>query len=167
MANAPIKCRLRPFALVLSFIFGPLFILCPVVIGVAVLVNANLSIGIPVGLLCVGLSAFLLYHLNQNYQWVEIDGDVIRGKKFLTRQVVEQKVQDIVDIRPLHALARHDAVNAAITRVTGTANRGYEIRFRSGRRMGVVRGDMTDVDGFIQAVLDKRKWGAAEEKPTG
>ena len=167
MPDAPIRCRLRAFALALSFIFGPLFILGPLVIGVAVLVNVELSIGIPVGLVCVGLSAFLLYHLNQNYQWLEIDGDVIRGKKFLTRQVVEQKVQDIVDIRPLYALARHDAVNAAITKVTGTANRGYEIRFRSGRRMGVVRGDMTAVDGFIQAVIDKRKWGAEEAKPKG
>jgi hypothetical protein len=36
-----------------------------------------------------------------------------------------------------------------------TSNRGYELRFRDGTRIGLVRGDMAGLDEFLVALADQ------------
>jgi hypothetical protein len=137
----------------------------PLVGALALLWFAPPATGIPAALLLTLASWFFAYHMLQNYHWVELDGDLVRGRKFWTRKLVEQRVQDITEVVPLQAVAKHDLVNVLIDGISGVPNRGYEIRFREGPKIALVRWDMTDVDGFILALRDRWHEATPEETP--
>jgi hypothetical protein len=169
MDTPPLRCKQRLAATIPALIFGPMFMVGPVVLGLVFFVLAAFGNDIKSvvlfalgGLLAFGASAFFAYHMLQNYHWVELDGGILRGQKFWTRRLVEQRVDDITEILPLQALAKHHTVNVLIDGITGTSNRGYEIRFRSGPKLTVIRWDMTDVDGFIEAV--RNRWQTVSAK---
>jgi hypothetical protein len=127
----------------------------PLVGGLALLWFALPATGIPLALLLTLACGFFAYHMLQNYHWVELDGHVVRGRKFWTRRLVEQRVESITEVLPLQAAAKHELVNVLVDGICGAANRGYEIRFREGPRIALVRWDMTDVDGFLLALRDR------------
>ena len=88
-----------------------------------------------------------------NFQWVELEGDIIRGRKFWTRRLIERQIQDIEEILPMGGI-RKSVVTAAVDSVLGSI-RGYEIRFDEGPSFFLMRTDMTDVDGFIRTLERK------------
>ena len=91
-----------------------------------------------VGVGLLALAAFLAYNILENFQWVELDGDVIRAKRFWARRVVEQRIDEI-------------------TKVQNFGMKGYIIYFEHGPRIGLMRYDMVDVDGFATALAERLK----------
>jgi hypothetical protein len=91
--------------------------------------------------------------MSSSFQWVElVDGGVIRGRRLLTRKIVEKQVADIVAVKPLNSAAMGAAENLVLDAMMGTANRGYELRFRDGSKLGLVRGDMAGLDEFLKVL---------------
>jgi hypothetical protein len=149
--DAPIRSQQRALVTAVALLLGPVFMLGPAAGGVWLLVANGLSLQSGFVLLAlVGGSAFLAYHMLQNYHWVEFDGSRIRGRRFWTRQLVEHPVEDVVEIRPLVAVVR-STVTTVTDKLLGPV-RGYEIRFRGGPSIGLVRHDMTNVDELVRAV---------------
>jgi hypothetical protein len=147
-----IRSRQRAVVTIAALIFGPLFMLGPIALGIGVAIGTGLS---PLSWLVLALTltatAFIAYHMLQSYQWVELDGDVIRGRRFWTRQYVERNIRDIDQILPLAAVVKSAGTMLA-DRIIGT-HRGYEIRFKDGgRRIALIRGDMTNVQELADAL---------------
>ncbi len=152
------RVRFRLPFLVLAVVCFALFLGSPMGVAVAVLLLAPLSVGVWLALCCLGFVAALGYALSSSYQWVELQSDVIRGRKLLTWRFVEGPVADVVRVTPLHSAAMGPLANAALE----TSDRGYELRFRDGLKMGLLRGDMAGRDPFT-AVLRERlgeRWAA-------
>jgi hypothetical protein len=55
--------------------------------------------------------------------------------------------------------------NALADRMTGTSNRGYELRFRDGTKLGLVRGDVRGLDAFLD--VPAAEIAARRGKPEG
>jgi hypothetical protein len=70
-------------------------------------------------------------------------------------RVVEHQVGDIVSIKPLDSKAMGPLENAVMDALMKTSNRGYELRFRDGTKLGLVRGDMAGLDEFLAALADR------------
>ena len=58
---------------------------------------------------------------------------------------------------PLNSKAMHPLANAVLDAAMKTSNRGYELRFQDGLKMGLVRGDMAGLDDFMEALQDQRR----------
>ncbi|HEX5269140.1 MAG TPA: hypothetical protein VFW33_01570, partial [Gemmataceae bacterium] len=140
--RASARIRLRPPFVIMAVVCFALFLGGPLVIAVAVLLLAPAAVSLWVALGCVAFVALLGWAMSSGYQWVEVRRGVIRGKKLLTRAVVERPVGEIVRIMPLHSPLMHPLANAVMDAAMKTSNRGYELRFRDGLRLGLVRGDM-------------------------
>jgi hypothetical protein len=154
-----IRIRLRPIFIVLAMICFFLFLVCPILIAGVVLVLAPINVSIPVTLFAVVFALVLGYAMSSSYQWVELDDGVIRGKKLLARTVVERPVSDLVDAAALNSKAMGHLENALMDAVLKTSNRGYELRFRDGTKIGLVRGDMAGFEEFLGALAEQmRKW---------
>lgn len=134
-----------------ALIFGPIFMLGPVIGGICLLVFAKLSLLTVSGalLLCFA-GGFIAYHMTQNFQWVEFDGTHIRGKRFWTQRMVENTLDDVRDIRVLGAVVKN-TVTTITDEILGSV-RGWEIRFHNGPTIPIVRHDMKNADEFIAAV---------------
>jgi hypothetical protein len=137
-----------------------LFLGGPLAVAALVLALAPLSVSVWVALGCVAFVLLLGYAMSSSYQWIETGGGVIRGKKLLTRRVVERPVAEIVRIRPLHSKGMGPLQNAVMDAVMKTSNRGYELRFQDGWKMGLVRGDMAGLDEFVAALREQlgKRW---------
>jgi hypothetical protein len=152
MATPAARIRLRtPFVVMAGCCFV-LFLGGPLVIAVAVLILAPVHVSVWVALGCVAFVAALGYAMSSSMQWVELRGGMIRAKGLLTRRVVERLVADIVQVIPLNSAAMGAASNAVLTAAMGTSNRGYELRFRDGGKIGMVRGDMAGLDEFMEVL---------------
>ncbi len=146
-----VRSKQRAIVTVAALIFGPVFMLGPAALGVLMLIYLWPDYMSVLGLLLmVGGSAFIAYHMLQNYHWVEFDGTCIRGRRFWTRRLVEQTVDDIVAIKPMGAVAR--SLETIITDKLLGSVRGFEIQFRHGPTIGLLRGDMAHVEELIEAV---------------
>jgi len=146
-----IRSRQRVIVTVVALLLGPVFMIGPAAGGVWLFVANGFSLTSAFVLLVfVGGSAFISYHMLQNFHWVEFDGVRIRGRRFWTRQLVDQAVQDIVEIRPLGSLVRN-TTTAIIDKLIGPVL-FYEIRFREGPSIGLVCYDMTNVNELVRAV---------------
>ncbi len=152
-AGARIRLRL-PFVIMAVVCFA-LFLGGPLAIAVAVLLLAPASVSVWVALGCVAFVAVLGYAMSSSYHWIETGGGVIRGKKLLTRRVIERPVGEIVRVVPLHSKLMGPLENAVLDAAMGTSNRGYELRFQDGLKMGLVRGDMAGLDEFMAALRDE------------
>ncbi len=148
------RITLRLPFVIMAVVFVLLFVGLPLAIGVAVLVLAPLDVGLGVMLGVSAFSALLFWAMSSSYQWIEIEGDVIRGRKLLTRRLVERRVDDIVRIQPLHSQLMGELENLVMDALMKTSNRGYVLRFRDGSKMGLVRGDMAGLDDFMVALAD-------------
>jgi hypothetical protein len=151
--NARIALRL-PFVImaVVSFV---LFLGGPLVIAVIVLVLAPIEVSVWVALGAVVFVLALGYAMSSSYQWIELRDGVIRGRRLLTRGLFEQPVDEIVRVVPLHSALMGPLANAALNAAMKTSNRGYELRFRSGKMIGLLWGDMGGLDDFMTAL---RTW---------
>ena len=148
-----IRSEQRATVTVVALIFGPLCMAGPAALGIGYAISAGFS---PRSLawlpMAVAASAFFAYHMLQNYQWVELDGETIRGRRFLTRRYVERRVGEVREVVPLGNPAKTAPV-LVMDRLLGP-NRGYEIRFEAGGpRIALVRFDMTNVEQLADAVL--------------
>jgi hypothetical protein len=151
------RIRLRPAFVVLAVGCMTLFLVVPLVVAIAVLILAPLNVSLYLAPGAVLFVAVLGYAMSSSYQWVELDGGVIRGRKLLTRRVSEQKVADIVAILPLHSKLMGPMENALMDAFLKTDNRGYELRFRDGTKIGLVRGDMAGLDEFVVGLADQMR----------
>src|SRR5262245_43617959 len=102
MGDPVARVRLRPFLVAFAVACFALFLAGPLAIAAAVLALAPAEVGAPVALGAVVFVLVLGYAMSSSFQWVELDGRVIRGKRLLTRRVVEYRVSDIVGAEPLH-----------------------------------------------------------------
>ncbi|HZV03818.1 MAG TPA: hypothetical protein VE999_01895 [Gemmataceae bacterium] len=143
-----------PF-IIMAIVCVLLFIVGPIAIGVTVLLLAPPEIGIPVALGAVAFSAFLAWAMSSSYHWIEVQDDVIRGRKLLTRRIVERRLDDIVRILPLHSKLMGDLENAVLDILLKTSNRGYALQFRDGLKIGLVRGDMAGLNDFLLVLHDR------------
>ena len=152
--SSGVRIKLRWPLIVVAVVFILLLVGLPVAIGITVLVMAPPEVGIPVGLGTMAFAAFLFWAMSSSYHWIELRGDVIRGRKLLTRRIVERRADDIVRILPLHSKLMGDIENLVLDMLLKTSNRGYELRFRDGSKIGLVRGDMAGLDEFMVALAD-------------
>ena len=155
MPTARIRSEQRLVVTVVALILGPVFMIGPTALGVALAFGTDFCV---LSLLLlpasVAGSVFIAYHMFQNYQWVGLDGDVIRGRRFWTRQYVERRTDQISDIVPLgHAV--NTIENVIADKLLGSVH-GYEIRFKDGgRKIALVRHDMANVDALIEELADR------------
>jgi len=154
--NHPLPCvRLRPVVLVVAVACILLCLVGPLVGAVAVLVLAPPVVGVPAALAAVAFAALLGYAMSASYQWVELDGGVLRGRRLLTRKIVEMKVGDIVDARPIHTDFLGSTQNAILDALLKTSNRGFQLFFRDGSRLALIRADMSGLDAFLGALAEQ------------
>jgi hypothetical protein len=155
MTHVPVRIRLRlPFA-VMAVVCFALFLGAPLAIAVTVVLLAPADVSVWLAPGCVAFVAVLGYAMSSSYQWVEIGGGVIRGKKLLTRSVVERPICEIVRISPLNSRAMGPLQNVVLDAAMKTSNRGYELRFQDGLKMGLVRGDMAGLDDFMRTLREQ------------
>jgi hypothetical protein len=142
-----------------------LFIIVPIAIGVTVLLQAPPHVGIPVVLGAVAFSALMFWAMSSSYHWIEVYDDVIRGRKLLTRRIVERRVDEIVRILPLHSRGMGELENAVLDILLKTSNRGYALQFSDGLKIGLVRGDMAGLNDFLLVLHDRlgERWDAVTE----
>jgi hypothetical protein len=146
-----IRSDQRMAVTIAAMIFGPLFVLGPLALCALLLVKTFGVPAIALSPLFVGLSAFFAYQMGQNFHWVEFDGKRVRGRKFWTRRFVDNDIGDATDIRPLGALARGNITVELTDLILGPV-RGYQIRFRSGPSIYLVRHDTKNVDALVVAI---------------
>jgi hypothetical protein len=127
----------------------------PLAIGLALLIFAPPEIGVPVALVILLIVALVGYAMSSSVQWVELDGGVFQWKTLLTRRVRQNQLCDLVDALPLHSNMMGPLENAVMDFLRTTSNRGFELRFRDGTRLGLVRGDMTGLDEFLGALAEE------------
>lgn len=141
----------RLAATIPAVIFGPIFMLGPVIGAVCILFMAQLSlVSVLSAIALCGVGAFITYHMTQNFQWVEFDGAKIRGRKFWTRRLVENTLEDVRDIRVLGAVVKN-TVTRGTDAILGEV-RGWEIRFHQGPSIFLVKFDMKNAEELVEAV---------------
>jgi hypothetical protein len=155
MGPSEVQIRLRWPFVIMAVVFVLLFVALPLGIGVTVVLLAPPEVGVPVVLGVAAFSALLFWAMSSSYHWIELRGDVLRGRKLLTRRLVVRRVDDIVRILPLHSQLMGDLENLVLDAFLKTSNRGYELRFRDGSKVGLVRGDMAGLDEFMVALADR------------
>ena len=151
-----------------ALILGPIFMVGPAALGFACAIGTGFnSLSLLVLPCLVAASAFITYHMLENYQWVELDGEFIRGRRFWTRQFVERRVDEISEIIPLgHAVK--NVTNKLAAMFLGSVL-GYKICFKEGGpTIELVRYDMTNVDALIAELIaltaKRRETGAGPLK---
>lgn len=146
-----IRSDQRLAATIPAVIFGPIFMLGPVIGAFFILFKAQLGfVSIVSAVALCGASAFITYHMTQNFQWVEFDGTNIRGRRFWTRRLVENSLENIRDIRVLGAVVKN-TVTRGTDAILGEV-RGWEIRFQNGPSIALVKYDMKNAEQLVEAV---------------
>jgi len=128
------------------------FLVVPLVVAVVVLVFAPLNVSVWVACAAVAFVAVIGYAMSSSVQWAELDNGVLRWRGLLTRRVREKPVSELVDALPLISNLMGPLENAILDAMMKTSNRGYELRFRDGTKLGLVRGDMAGLDDFLEAL---------------
>ncbi len=163
----PLPCaRLRLITLVVALTCFILLLVAPLVVAVAVLILKPLVIAIPVALIAVVFVAAAAYLMSSSNQWVELDGGIIRCRRLLTRKVVELKVSDIVNAQPIHTNYLSSNQNAFLDDLLETSNRGYQLFFRDGTRLPLIRLDMSGLDEFLGALAEQMPHNRQESSPS-
>jgi hypothetical protein len=136
VASTPVRCRLYFSQLLLGGFVLPAFVFAMSLIFLFGVV-LDPAKGVPLDEVVVGCVIFTILPLGavrfalSLYQWVELDGAVVRGRKLLSRRLVVYRVEDLAGI-----------------------GRGYVLRFRSGDRMWLLRRMMASLPEFIEALGD-------------
>ena len=146
------RVHLRPVFVVMAMGCMTLFLVVPLVAAVAVLIFAPANVSVWVALGAVAFVLGIGYAVSSSVEWVELDGGMIRWRSLLTRRIKEKPVSELVDALPLNSKAMGPLENAILDAMMKTSNRGYELRFRDGTKLGLVRGDMAGLDEFLGAL---------------
>jgi hypothetical protein len=149
------RVKLRPICLAIAVGCILSFLVVPLIGAAAVLILAPPAVGIPIALGAVAFAALLGYLMSSSYHWVELDGDTIRGCRLLTRKIVEMRVGDIVDAHRINTQYLGNAQNAILDFLLKTSDRGLQLSFRDGRRLALIRADMSGIDEFLQALTER------------
>lgn len=149
------RVRLRPFFVGMAMGCMTVFLGLPLVAAVLVLIFAPVSVSVWVALGLVTFVAVLGYAMSSSVQWVELRDGMIRWQGLLTRRVREKPIGDLVDAVPLHSNLMSPLENAVADFLMKTSNRGFELRFRDGTKLGLVRGDMAGLDDFLRALTNE------------
>lgn len=145
----PIRCRHRIAVSVMALIFAPLIILGLVGLSLFLLVNVAVQSSIPISIFLLISAYFFAQQLSHTYDWVEIEGELIRGRKFWSRRLIERPLNQIIQVVPMRAIFSDALENQVIDRLYKTSNRGYEIRCADGTKFVLIRGDMWGIDEFM------------------
>lgn len=159
--------RLRPIIVAVAVFFSLLLLVGPLAVAVAALIFAPAEVGLPVALTAVAFAAVMAYAMSPSLQWVELDGDVIRGRRLLTRRIVEQQVGDLVDAKALHSKALGPELDSVLDALLQTSNRGYQLHFRDGSRIALIRADIAGLDVFLGALARRLRKVREEGEPVG
>lgn len=153
-----LRSQQKPLAMVVALLVGPFLMFGPAVVGTWLVFSLGIEfVTVVCALACFGVSGLLIYHLGQSYHWVECDGKVLRGRRFWTRTLVEQPVEQIVDIRPLGTAAK--TFHAGVGDILMGPVRGYVIRFTDGPRVYLMHHQMNGVDELVEALAGlTRQW---------
>src|SRR5438105_13722343 len=101
--NDHLPCvRLRPVTLAVAVFFILLLLVGPFVAAAFVFAVAPVGVGLAATLGAVAVAGVSGYGMARSVHWVELDGEVIRERRLLTRKIVEHRVEEIVDVRPIH-----------------------------------------------------------------
>ncbi|MBP3956286.1 hypothetical protein J8F10_13430 [Gemmata sp. G18] len=152
MPASPPTIRLRPVFVVMALGCSALFLIGPLVVAVFVAIFAPLNVSMYMAPGAIGFAVIMAWAMSSSVQWVELDNGVLRARRLLTRKIVTHRVRDIVAVKPLNSNAMGPLENALADRMMGTSNRGYELRFRDGSKLGLVRGDMAGLDEFLKVL---------------
>lgn len=156
------RVHLRPLIIVLAAFLMLLVLGLPLAIAVTLLVFAPLEISVPVAAAILVIVSLVAYAMSSSVQWAELDGCTIRWKKLLTRRVHEKPVGELVDALTLNSNAIGPLEDAIMNFLLQTSNRGYELVFRDGTKLALVRGDMAGLDGFLAALAEQLRAGRSE-----
>lgn len=150
----PVHCRTRAICVLLTLTVFPLLTYGPLIASLAATYFFGFSPGTLVLVAsCAVLAWFLTGQMSQNYHWVELDGSHIRGKKLLSRRMVEATTDEITAVVPMQAVVQN-TTNYIVDRVLNSSIRGFEIRLNNGEKIALVRYDMKGFDEFILALND-------------
>jgi hypothetical protein len=144
--------HLRPVFVVMATGCCALFLGGPLAVAVLAAIFAPPDVSMYLAPGAVLFFAVMTWAMSSSVQWVELDDGVIRARRLLTRRLVVHRVSDIVAVKPLNSNAMGSLENALADAFMGTSNRGYELRFRDGSKLGLVRGDMAGLDEFLKVL---------------
>ncbi|HEY1187468.1 MAG TPA: hypothetical protein VGE74_07405 [Gemmata sp.] len=149
---SPHTIHLRTIFVVMAMGCSALFLLGSLVVAVFLVVFAPTNVSVYLAPGAVGVTFIMAWAMSASVQWVELNDGVIRARRLLTRRIVTHRVSDIVAVEPLNSTYLGPLENALADRMMGTSNRGYELRFRGGSKLALVRGDMKGLDEFLGAL---------------
>lgn len=144
--------HLRPVFVVMAVGCSAFFLLGPLATAVFLVIFAPPNVSMILAPGAVGFTIIMAYAMSSSVQWVELNDGVLRARRLLTRRIVTHRVSDIVAVKPLNSTYMGPLENALADRMMGTSNRGYELRFRDGSKLGLVRGDMKGLDEFLKVL---------------
>ena len=147
--------RLRPICLAIAAVCILIFLVGPLAIAITVLIYARAEVSITVALGAMVFVAAIGYAMSSSLQWVELGDGIIRGRRLLTRKIVTQRVSDIVTVQRLNSNALGPLENALMNFLLDTTNRGYQLHFRDGSRIPLIRADMSGLDPFLEALAEQ------------
>jgi hypothetical protein len=155
MSVTPSTIHMRPVFVVMAAGCVALFLLGPLAAAVLVVVCAPADVSMYLAPGLVGFMVIMAWAMSSSVQWIELNDGVLRARRLLTRRVLEQRVSDIVAVKPLRSTYMGPMENALADLMMGTSNRGYELRFRDGSKLGLVRGDLLGLDEFLQVLAEQ------------
>lgn len=138
-----IFASLASFALVVGLTLG----------GLALMVKVAYP-GNLIGGILVVVALVIAYFVSGTNRFIELDNDTICEKRLFTGQRMEHRVEEITAIVPLISLVG-GASGLAMDAILGTTNRGFLLRFATGKKVALIRGDFVGVDDFMLALKDR------------
>jgi hypothetical protein len=157
MADTPLCVKLRVGVVLIVLFVTLLFLVGPFVGAAYVFFIAPPWVGLLALIGAIFIAGVSARAISRGVLWVELDGDVIRERRLLTRRIIEHKVEDIVGIKALHTEFLGDEINKFVTDLLDTSNRGYQFFFSDGSRLPLIRLDMTGLDPFLVSLAEKIK----------
>ena len=150
--NVQARTTLRIGILIMVLLVAGVVVGGSAVGGLFILIKAPSGMGIRVlGLTFFTTSLILGYLMSRTNLWVEIEGRTIRERRLFTGWIVERPISELTQIVPLVS-GVGGITGAGMDAILKTPNRGFLIRFQEGRRVVLIRGDVSGLDEFM-AVL--------------
>jgi len=154
---AKVCVKLRPVALVIAVTCFLAFIVAPLVVAVGFLILTPWDVSIPVTLGVVAFVVLIGYGMSSSIHWVELDGSIIRGRRLFTRKLIELRVYDIVEAHGSRTLPMGPLEDATLDFMLQTRDPGFVLIFRDGRKIPLVKADMTGLAAFFGQLAAQMK----------
>jgi hypothetical protein len=152
--NAQARATLRIGIVIMVLVVAGFVVGGLAALGLFILIKAPSGIGIRVlGLGLFTASLILGYLMSRTNLWVEIEGRTIRERRLFTGWIVERPISEVTRIVPLVS-GVGGITGAAMEAILKTPNRGFLIRFQIGRRVALIRGDVSGLDEFMAVLRD-------------